>query len=410
MFKAFSITYQQDADIMTTGTGAKTLTILGSTGSIGQSTVDIVRHHRERFTVEALVANRNIAQLAADAREVNAKLAVTADDSLLDDLKAALAGSGIEAAAGQQAVIEAATRPVDMIMGAIVGADGLRPTLAAVEQGTTIALANKECLVSGAEVFTAAAKKFNAAIIPVDSEHSALFQCFEDHNTQHVDRLTLTASGGPFRTWSKQQLEAATLQSALKHPNWSMGQKVTIDSSTLMNKGLEFIEAFHLFPVELEKIDVVVHPQSIIHSYVSYVDGSVIAQLGMPDMRTPIAYAMAYPDRVKAPVERLDLAKIATLTFEPVDAERFPAVDLARDCLARGGNATTILNAANEIAVAAFLKEQLRWVDITRLVAETVQQAEREGMIVSMSSLDDVWAADSYARSKAGELAAKLLV
>ncbi len=393
---------------MSKASGGKTLTILGSTGSIGQSTVDIVRHHPDRFRVDALVANRNIAQLAADAKELRVALAVTADDSLLPELKSALAGTGIEAAAGQQAVIEAAQRPVDMVMGAIVGAEGLRPTLAAVEQGTTIALANKECLVSGAEVFTSTAKKSNATIIPVDSEHSALFQCFEEHNTAHVDRLTLTASGGPFRTWPMEQLETATLAHALKHPNWSMGQKVTIDSSTLMNKGLEFIEAFHLFPVPLGKIDVVVHPQSIIHSYVSYVDGSVIAQLGMPDMRTPIAYAMAHPERVKAPVEGLDLARIGTLTFEAVDNGRFPAVELARSALARGGNATTILNAANEIAVAAFLKERLHWLDITRLVTETLDVAERENMIVSMSSLDDVWAADSYARARASELAGEL--
>jgi 1-deoxy-D-xylulose-5-phosphate reductoisomerase len=395
---------------MTSASGIKTLTILGSTGSIGQSTIDIVRHHPDRFAVEALVANRNIAQLAADARQVRARLAVTADDSLLGELKSALAGSGIEVAAGEQAVIEAARRPVDMVMGAIVGADGLRPTLAAVEQGTTIALANKECLVSGAEVFTSTARRHNARIIPVDSEHSALFQCFEEHNTAHVDRLTLTASGGPFRTWDADRLGSATLQDALKHPNWSMGQKVTIDSSTLMNKGLEFIEAFHLFPVALEKIDVVVHPQSIIHSYVSYVDGSVIAQLGVPDMRTPIAFAMAYPERVKAPVERLDLAKIGTLTFESVDATRFPAVDLARSSLARGGNATTILNAANEIAVAAFLKEKLRWADITRLVAETLEIAEQGNMILAMSSLDDVWAADSYARRKAAEVAGNMAI
>ena len=393
---------------MGNSSSTKTLSILGSTGSIGQSTMDIVRHHRDRFTIDALVGNRNIARLAADAREMNAKLAVTADDALLGDLRDALAGSGIDAAAGEAAVIEAAARPVDMVMGAIVGASGLKPTLSAVEQGTTIALANKECLVSGAEVFTRAAAKYKATIIPVDSEHSALFQCFEDHNTDCVDRLTLTASGGPFRTWSMEKLASATLRSALKHPNWSMGQKVTIDSSTLMNKGLEFIEAFHLFPVAVEKIDVVVHPQSIVHSYVSYVDGSVIAQLGMPDMRTPIAYAMAYPERISAPVERLDLARIATLTFEPVDNVRFPAVELARLALVRGGNATTILNAANEIAVAAFLQEKLRFLDITRLVADTIEQAERENMIVSMSSLDDVWQADSYARNKAAELAGRM--
>ncbi|MEO1159931.1 MAG: 1-deoxy-D-xylulose-5-phosphate reductoisomerase [Pseudomonadota bacterium] len=393
---------------MSNSSGTRSLSILGSTGSVGQSTADIVRHHRNAFTIDALVGNRNVAQLAADAREFNAKLAVTADDSLLGDLQDALDGSGIEVAAGENAVIEAAARPVDMVMGAIVGASGLKPTLAAVEQGTTIALANKECLVSGAEVFTRAAAQHKATVIPVDSEHSALFQCFEEHNTDGVDRLTLTASGGPFRTWSMEQLETATLQSALKHPNWSMGQKITIDSSTLMNKGLEFIEAFHLFPVALEKIDVVVHPQSIIHSYVSYVDGSVIAQLGMPDMRTPIAYAMAHPARISAPVDRLDLAQIGNLTFEPVGNDRFPAIDLARSALARGGNATTILNAANEIAVAAFLQENLRFLDITRLVADTIDQAERENMIVSMSSLDDVWQADSYARSKAGELASRL--
>lgn len=393
---------------MSNSTGSKTLSILGSTGSIGQSTVDIVRHHRDRFTIEALVGNRNIAQLAADARELNAKLAVTADETLLGELRDALEGSGIDAAAGEAAVIEAAARPVDMVMGAIVGANGLKPTLSAVEQGTTIALANKECLVSGAEVFTRAATAHGATIIPVDSEHSALFQCFEEHNADEVDRLTLTASGGPFRTWSMEQLETATLQSALKHPNWSMGQKVTIDSSTLMNKGLEFIEAYHLFPVPLERIDVVVHPQSIIHSYVSYIDGSVIAQLGMPDMRTPIAYAMAHPGRISAPVDRLDLAQIGSLTFEPVGSDRFPAIDLARTALARGGNATTILNAANEIAVAAFLQEKLRFLDITRLVADTIELAERENMIVSMSSLDDVWQADSYARTKAGELASDL--
>lgn len=395
---------------MSNSLGTKTLSILGSTGSVGQSTMDIVRHHRGRFEIDALVGNRNIERLAADAREFNAKLAVTADATLLGQLRDALDGTGIEAAAGETAVIEAGARPVDMVMGAIVGASGLKPTLAAVEQGTTIALANKECLVSGAEVFTKAAAKHESTVIPVDSEHSALFQCFEKHNTDSVDRLTLTASGGPFREWSMEQLESATLQSALKHPNWSMGQKITIDSSTLMNKGLEFIEAFHLFPVALEKIDVVVHPQSIIHSYVSYVDGSVIAQLGVPDMRTPIAYAMSYPERISAPVERLNLAQIGTLTFEPVNNVCFPAIELARTALSRSGNTTTILNAANEIAVAAFLQEKLRFLDITRLVADTIEVAERENMIVSMSSLDDVWAADSYARNKAGELACQLQI
>ena len=391
-----------------TGGRPRSLTVLGATGSIGQSTLDIVRHHRDRYRVEALVANRNVAQLARDAVEVGAKLAVTAAPDLYGELKAALAGTGIEAAAGPDAVVEAAERPADMVMAAIVGADGLRPTLAAAARGTTVALANKECLVSGGAVFTDAARRAGARVLPVDSEHSAIFQCLEDRNRDTVERITLTASGGPFRTRPRADLERATRADALKHPNWSMGRKVTIDSATLMNKGLELIEAFHLFPVPLDRLDVVVHPQSIVHSYVSYVDGSVIAQLGMPDMRTPIAYAMAWPGRVAAPVKRLDLAEIGTLTFERVDSSRFPAVDLARAALDRGGNATTILNAANEIAVAAFLADRLGFLRITALVGEVIDRAEREGMLAPLSCLDDVWAADAYARNVATELAHSL--
>ncbi|MFO1089814.1 MAG: 1-deoxy-D-xylulose-5-phosphate reductoisomerase [Hyphomicrobiales bacterium] len=385
------------------------ITILGATGSIGTSTLDIVRHHPDRFEVEALVGNRNVKALADAAIETGARVAVVADPAGYDELKERLRGSNVEAAAGQDAVVEAAERPVDLVMAAIVGANGLRPTLAAAARGTTVALANKECLVSGGEMFTRTAKQAGARILPVDSEHSAIFQCFENHNLERLASITLTASGGPFRTRTVEELERATPADALKHPNWSMGQKVTIDSATLMNKGLELIEAFHLFPVTLAKIEVVVHPQSIVHSFVSYEDGSVIAQMGVPDMRTPIAFAMGWPERIAAPVKALNLAQIGTLTFEPVDASRFPAVDLARSALARGGSATTILNAANEVAVAAFLSQRLGFLAITRLVDSVLSRAEREGAIVPLQSLNDVWEADAFGREVAEELAGELL-
>jgi len=385
------------------------LTLLGATGSIGTSTLDVLAHHPEAFEVEALVANRNLDALARAAGRCRARLAVTADAALYGELKSMLAGTGTECAAGPAAVIEAAERPADLVMAAIVGADGLAPTLAAARRGATIALANKECLVSGGDVFTRAAKAAGAAILPVDSEHSAVFQCLEPENLDHLERITLTASGGPFRTRSRDELAGVTPADALKHPNWSMGPKVTIDSATLMNKGLELIEAFHLFPVALDQLAVVVHPQSIVHSFVSYRDGSVIAQLGVPDMRTPIAYALAWPRRIAAPVKALDLARIGTLTFETVDAERFPAVDLARHALGSGGSASTILNAANEVAVAAFLAGELAFLAITELVGRTLARAERDGMVAPLSTLDDVWAADRYGRRCAGELARQLL-
>jgi len=389
-------------------TARKRLTILGATGSIGVSTLDVVRHHPDRFEVEALVGNRNIAGLAAAARETGAKLAVTADPDGFGELKERLSGTNIACAAGPGAVIEAAERDADMVMAAIVGASGLAPTLAAARKGTTVALANKECLVSGGEFFTRTAREAGARVLPVDSEHSAIFQCLEAANVERIASITLTASGGPFRTRSLADLERASPADALKHPNWSMGRKVTIDSATLMNKGLELIEAFHLFPTPLEKIAVVVHPQSIVHSYVSYIDGSVIAQMGTPDMRTPIAYAMAWPGRIAAPVKPLDLAAIGTLTFEPVDSRRFPAVDLARAALTRGGSATTVLNAANEIAVAAFLTQRLGFLNITRLVEQVLSHAERAGMVTALSSLDDIRAADDFGRRIASELAGQL--
>ncbi len=369
----------------------------------------MVRSQPHQFDVVALVGNQNIDQLVADAREFQPQLVVTADDKRFAELKDQLAQDSMEVAAGDQAVIDAASLPADMAMAAIVGASGLKPTIRAIESGTTIGLANKECLVSAGDVFMAMAKKHDVPVIPVDSEHSAIFQCLETHNFNEVDEITLTASGGPFRQFSREQMSDITLEQALDHPNWSMGAKITIDSSTLMNKGLELIEAYHLFPVGLDRLKIVVHPQSIIHSFVSYVDGSVLAQMGVPDMRTPIAHAMVYPDRIKAPVERLDLAEIATLTFEKPDPERFPALRLAREVLETGGNAPTILNAANEVAVAEFLSQRIDYVAITKLVEETLSKAAQSGMTGPIKNLDDVWEADLYGRGVAQELAQGLL-
>jgi 1-deoxy-D-xylulose-5-phosphate reductoisomerase len=387
---------------------AKRITILGATGSIGQSTIDVIQANRARFIVEALVGNSNIAALARDARALGAKRAVTADAGRYGELKDLLAGSGVEAAAGEEAVLEAAGRPADIVMAAIVGASGLKPTLAAVRAGTTVALANKECLVCAGALFMAEARGANAAVIPVDSEHNAILQCLEMHNIDDVDRITLTASGGPFRTTPMAELERVRPETALRHPNWSMGPKVTIDSATLMNKGLEVIEAFHLFPVGLERLAVLVHPQSIVHSFVSYCDGSVLAQMGTPDMRTPIASALAWPGRIATPVERLDLARVASLTFEAVDHQRFPAVQLCRAALQRGGSASTILNAANEVAVDEFLSQNIGFPAITALVDATLSRAESDAMIAPLTTLDDVWAADGYGRRVARELARAL--
>ena len=386
----------------------KSVTLLGATGSVGQSTIDILSSNHAAYRIEALVANRNVVQLATDARKLGARVAVTADDSLYGELKERLHGSGIEAAAGIDAVCEAAARPVDMVMAAIVGADGLKPTLAAIDQGNRVCLANKECLVSAGEFFMRKAEDKNVQIIPVDSEHSAIYQCLEKHNVSAIDRITLTASGGPFRQTGIADLKNATLEDALNHPNWSMGQKITIDSATLMNKGLELIEAYHLFPVGAERLSAVVHPQSIVHSFVSYVDGSVLAQLGVPDMRTPIAWALAHPGRLNTDVEQLDLAKIAQLTFEEVDHQRFPAINLCLTALKRGGNTTTILNAANEVAVAEFLSQRIGFLDITALVEQTINAAERDSMIAPLGAIEDVWEADRYGRESALQLARKL--
>ncbi len=384
------------------------ITVLGSTGSIGCSTLDVVAHQPERFDVVALVGNRNIDLLAEQAISCGAEVAVTADESLFGALKQRLSDSGVEAAAGMGAVMEAARRPAELIVAAIVGAAGLKPTLAAAEQGTTIALANKECLVCAGEVFNAALREYGAQLLPVDSEHSAVFQVFEQNQIEQVDRIILTASGGPFRTATYDQLKNVTREQALDHPNWDMGPKITIDSATLMNKGLELIEAYHLFPVQPDQLEAVIHPQSIVHSMVSYCDGSVLAQLGVPDMRTPIAYALAWPSRMPAPVERLDLAKIGQLTFEPIDSDKFPSVGLCLGCLETGGSATAVMNAANEVAVQEFLSDRIGFLGITELSRAVLDDAARAGMLGAMASLDDVSEADQFGRRKAMEMAQRL--
>lgn len=377
----------------------RSVTILGATGSVGCNTIDLIAHEPDRFVVEALTGNRNAALLAQQARQVRARLAVVADQQAYPELKAALAGTGIEAAAGRDALIEAALRPAECVMASIVGAAGLEPTLAAVRRGAIIGLANKECLVCAGELVTAEIARCNGTLIPVDSEHSAIFQVFEADNAEKVERVILTASGGPFRTCSSEQLVAVTPEQAVAHPNWSMGAKISVDSATMMNKGLEMIEAFHLFPIRAEQIEIVVHPQSIIHGLVAYCDGSLLAQLGCPDMRTPIACALAWPTRMPTPAARLDLATIATLTFEAPDETRFPALRLAREALAAGGAAPAILNAANEVGVHSFLAGRIGFLDIARIVEETLHRVTNHGV----TTLADVIAVDGEARACASD-------
>ncbi len=382
----------------------RSVTILGATGSIGASTIDLLKRNPSRYRVEAVSANRNGRALARIARELDARFAAVADEGAYRDLKEDLAGSGIEAAAGPRAMIEAARRPADWVMAAIAGATGLEPTLAAVERGGTVALANKECLVCAGALFMRRAAQKGTTVLPVDSEHNALFQALGAGRREDVVRLVLTASGGPFRTWSIDAIRAATPAQALKHPNWSMGPKVTIDSATLMNKGLELIEAHHLFAMEPAGIDVVVHPQSVVHGLVEFRDGSVVAQLGPPDMRIPIAHCLAWPTRIEGPGPRLDLARIATLTFEAPDVQRFPALALARRALEAGNGAPTALNAANEVAVADFIAGRLAFPGIPALVEATLEAAHREGALHEPASVEDALAIDHIARSLARNL------
>ncbi|NNE85240.1 MAG: 1-deoxy-D-xylulose-5-phosphate reductoisomerase [Alphaproteobacteria bacterium] len=350
----------------------RSVTVLGATGSVGCNTVDLLNRNRDRFRVTALTANTNVTLLAEQARLLEPDAAIIGDPTKLDDLRDALQGSAVEAMAGEAAIIEAASRPADIVVAAIVGAAGLRPTLAASRQGSIVAIANKECLVCAGDLVTAEVERSGTTLLPVDSEHNAIFQVFETGNASEVDRLILTASGGPFRSWSREEMAVATPAQAVAHPNWDMGRKISVDSATLMNKGLELIEAAYLFPVPAEKIEVLVHPQSVIHSMVAYVDGSVLAQLGTPDMRTPIAYTLSWPERMAAPAKRLDLAEIGQLSFEKPDLERFPALGLARAALNRGNGSPAVLNAANEVAVASFLADQLGFLDIAAVVEETL--------------------------------------
>jgi len=376
----------------------RTLTLLGATGSIGASTLDLVRRNRDVWQVEVLTAHSSAVELAALAREFGARLAVVSDEAALPALRAALAGSGIEAAGGARALVEAAARPVDMTVAAIVGCAGLAPVMAAIERGGTIALANKEALVSAGEVMMAAVARHGATLLPTDSEHNAIFQCLAAGRIADVARITLTASGGPLRTWSQAQLDAATPAQAVAHPNWSMGAKISVDSATMMNKGLEYIEAYHLFPVGLDKLAIVIHPQSVIHSMVEFRDRSTLAQLGPSDMRVPIASCLAWPDRMDTPLAPLDLAAIGELTFFPPDEQRFPATRLAREAIRAGGSAPAILNAANEVAVAAFLAGQIRFTRIAAVVEETLQRSHDAP---APASLDEVLNVDRSARAQA---------
>lgn len=377
------------------------VTILGATGSVGRSTLDLLGRQPEAYSIIALTAQRNVDLLAAQARQCNAELAVIGDESRYGALRDALAGSGVEVAAGTQALCEAAGRPNDWVMAGIVGAAGLGPTLAAIRQGAVIALANKECLVCAGELMLQEVEHSGATLLPVDSEHNAIYQVFDFERPAAIDRIILTASGGPFLTLDVTAMAQVTPAQAVAHPNWDMGAKISVDSATMMNKGLEFIEAYHLFPVGAEQIEILIHPQSVVHSMVGYVDGSVLAQLGMPDMRTPISYALAWPERMVTPTERLDLAHIGNLSFEAPDPMRFPSLRLAREALAAGGTAPTVLNGANEIAVASFLAERLGFLEIARIVEETLNTIATS----SVTNLADVAAADTEARSVARQLA-----
>ena len=374
------------------------VTVLGATGSVGASTLDLVGRDPERFPVEALTAGSNVERLIELARLHRPRFVAIADESRYGALKQGLAGTGIAVGAGDTAVMEAADRPAGWVMAAIVGSVGLKPTFAAIRRGALVALANKESLVCAGALMTDEAKKRGAKLLPVDSEHNAIFQVFEDLRRDSVEKLVLTCSGGPFRTWSLEQMARATPAEAVKHPTWSMGSKISVDSATLMNKGLEVIEAHHLFAVPEERIEVVVHPQSVLHSLVAYRDGSVLGQLGTPDMRVPISYALAWPERIETPAARLDLAKVGQLTFEMPDPIRFPALELARRALQTGGAAPTILNAANEVAVHGFLTGRLGFLDIAKVVENTLGSVTAP----APTSIDEVRAIDAEVRARAG--------
>jgi 1-deoxy-D-xylulose-5-phosphate reductoisomerase len=379
----------------------RSVTILGSTGSIGQSAVNLLLKNPDRFTVEALVAQKDFMALAAQAKALQAKMAVIEDESHYENLKEALAGTKVVVAAGKAAVIEATQAPAEWVMSAIVGIAGLRPTYAAIERGAIIALANKESMISAGPVMLKALDRHKATLLPVDSEHNAIFQVFCENHRPHIEKLILTASGGPFRTFSREQMTSVTVQQALKHPNWSMGPKVTIDCSNLMNKGLEMIEASYIFNIPEDQIDILIHPQSIVHSLVSYRDGSVLAQLGIHDMRVPISHTLAWPARIETDLPRLDLSVIGQLTFETPDMQRFPAISLARQALKNGNGSPTILNAANEIAVQAFVENKIPYLDIVTVCTDVLNKMSG----FAPSTIDEVFLIDQQAR----EIATKII-
>jgi 1-deoxy-D-xylulose-5-phosphate reductoisomerase len=376
----------------------RAISIFGATGSVGISTLDLIRQHRDAYNIVALTANGHAAELAKLAIEFDAEIAVVADEAAYPALKNALAGTSTKAAAGPAALVEAAQMRADWTMAAIVGCAGLPPTMAAIKQGRTVALANKEALVSAGDLMMAAVDRSGATLLPVDSEHNAIFQCLNGAKLEQVRKITLTASGGPFRNYSLDQMRAVTPAQAVAHPNWDMGAKISVDSATMMNKGLELIEAYHLFPVGLDRLDILVHPQSVIHSMVEYQDCSTLAQLGSPDMRIPIASALAWPERIATSCKPLDLATIGQLTFEQPDPVRFPALRLARAAVNEGGAKPAILNAANEVAVAAFLKGQIGFLEIAALVETTLTGYDPNNMPVS---LDDLFSIDAAARAYA---------
>lgn len=383
------------------GPEPRRIVLLGATGSIGRSTMDILERDHERFSVAAVAGGRDAAALADVARRTKAEFAAIRDESAYSALKEALSGTNIQVAAGREAVIEAAVRDADLLVSAIVGAAGVEPTHAAISLGRNVALANKECLVCAGAPFMRTAKKTHAALLPVDSEHNAIFQALGGEDPSRIERMIVTASGGPFRTWSRERIAAATVDEALNHPNWAMGPKVTVDSAGLMNKGLELIEAHHLFGVPAEKLEVVVHPQSIVHGLVTFSDGSVTAGLAPPDMRVPIAHCLSYPDeRLTTPAKRLDFAQIGSLTFEAPDFERFPALRLALDALAHGGGLTNVLNAANEIAVQAFLDRRIPFSGIAKHVAEACEAALRDGYAQEPATVEEALGVDHIVRQR----------
>ncbi len=375
------------------------VTILGSTGSVGQSTVDLIAREPECYRVEALVAGNSVEALAEQARRLNARLAVVANPQRYRALKDALAGTPIEVAAGPEAVVEAAERPAEWVMAAVVGFAGLKSTLVAARRGAIVALANKEALVCAGHLLTETIEELGGVLLPVDSEHNAIFQVFEPRHRQAIDRLILTASGGPFRNWSLADMAEATPEQALAHPNWDMGAKISIDSATMMNKGLELIEAHLLFGLPAAQVEIVVHPQSVIHSMVAYTDGSVLAQLGTPDMRVPITHALGWPSRIEGPAARLEFAGLSALTFERPDSGRFPSLRLAREALVTGGFAPIVLNATNEAAVAAFLARRIGFLDIARIVEDVMAGWHR--LSEPVESLQQIHAVDQEARSRA---------